>query len=118
MSKKVYKDGPERQQANQAIQKRFRDKERALYNKLGIPKSKLVKTYFASPEECAELINRQDSICPICKLKKTLNIDHCHKTNTFRGMVCRQCNAMLGLSYDNVEILASAIKYLNTHNDK
>ena len=50
--------------------------------------------------------------CEICKLYKTMCYDHCHKTNKFRGWIFRACNAMLGMSKDNIVTLKNAIKYL------
>lgn len=41
-----------------------------------------------------------------------LYIDHCHKTNQVRGLLCFSCNSALGHFKDNVESLKKAIKYL------
>jgi hypothetical protein len=56
--------------------------------------------------------------CGICNLPFTNNrhVDHCHKTNKVRGVLCRDCNLMLGLSKDNIETLNNAIKYLEKNN--
>lgn len=43
---------------------------------------------------------------------KTGVIDHCHKTNRVRGILCRQCNNALGLFKDNIELLEKTIFYL------
>ena len=40
------------------------------------------------------------------------NIDHCHKTNKIRGLLCHHCNIGLGNFNDNVVNLQLAIKYL------
>lgn len=56
---------------------------------------------------------KQNSRCAICEKKvEKLCVDHCHKKDTFRGLLCRECNAGLGSFYDNIEFLKSAIKYL------
>ena len=66
-----------------------------------------------------EIIKFQDNKCAICKgsgdenTHGTLYVDHCHETGEVRGMVCNQCNTMLGHSKDNIEVLAEAIKYLS-----
>lgn len=39
-------------------------------------------------------------------------VDHCHKTNKFRGLLCNACNKGLGLFNDNPILLENAIKYL------
>jgi len=50
--------------------------------------------------------------CKICGSKKRLFIDHDHKTGKFRGILCSNCNFLLGASVDSIKILKSAIKYL------
>lgn len=39
-------------------------------------------------------------------------IDHCHKTNTFRGWLCHKCNRGLGAFNDDIAIICKAITYL------
>lgn len=59
--------------------------------------------------------------CQICKIKDFYNprtkrnlliIDHDHKTGKLRGKTCPWCNSVLGFADDNVEILLSAVRYL------
>ena len=38
--------------------------------------------------------------------------DHCHQTGIFRGLLCFQCNAGLGLFGDSIASLQKAIVYL------
>lgn len=57
----------------------------------------------------------KNGICPICNKQKRFVIDHCHKTNKFRGFICSTCNQLLGLCYDNPKILNGAIKYLSSN---
>lgn len=38
--------------------------------------------------------------------------DHCHLTNTARGILCNGCNLILGHAHDNAEILRNAVAYL------
>jgi hypothetical protein len=45
------------------------------------------------------------------------NIDHCHKTNKVRGLLCHHCNTGLGQFKDNTIFLKSAINYLEKNND-
>ena len=53
------------------------------------------------------------SPCKICKsTPKTLVFDHCHRTNKFRGWICRNCNAAIGKLGDNLSGLMKAVKYL------
>lgn len=40
-------------------------------------------------------------------------IDHCHATGIVRGLLCNECNCMIGLARDSNKILESAIMYLS-----
>ena len=50
--------------------------------------------------------------CQICGEEKKLQLDHCHKTNEFRGWLCNDCNSGLGKLGDDVPSLERGIKYL------
>jgi hypothetical protein len=39
-------------------------------------------------------------------------IDHCHKTNKIRGLLCHKCNLALGHVNDDIKKLEGLIKYL------
>ena len=63
----------------------------------------------------------QDGVCAIChqpqrdRRKKYLAIDHCHTNGHVRGLLCTQCNTMLGNARDNPELLRNAALYLESH---
>jgi hypothetical protein len=40
-------------------------------------------------------------------------LDHDHKTELCRGLICHRCNAGLGCFDDDIEVLFRAIKYLS-----
>lgn len=44
--------------------------------------------------------------------KKGLHIDHCHTTMKFRGLLCNQCNSILGFAYDDPRVLEAGAAYL------
>lgn len=46
---------------------------------------------------------------------KRLCVDHCHRTNKFRGLICDSCNKLLGFAKDRPGILFNAIRYLKTY---
>jgi len=54
----------------------------------------------------------QNNRCAICRKKKKLYVDHNHSSKIIRGLLCSQCNSVLGYSFDSKEILTSSIKYL------
>lgn len=76
----------------------------------------LQSTYGISLEEYESYVDRQGGVCKICKQvppRQRLVVDHCHSTREFRGLLCHNCNLMLGLAYDNPETLQRASDYLN-----
>jgi len=73
------------------------------------------KNYNLEPHEYDKLIQDANNLCMICKSppgRKSLNIDHDHKTGKVRGLLCHGCNTAIGLMKDDVNILTKAIKYL------
>lgn len=77
--------------------------------------------YGLSSEEYQRLIDRQNGRCAICErtplgtshVEKTLHVDHGHETGRVRGLLCRDCNLMLGFARDNKRFLQKGIWYLN-----
>lgn len=61
--------------------------------------------------------------CDICKtpkvfLKMSLCIDHNHKTDKVRGMLCSNCNSMIGMAKEDVNILKAGAAYLKKHEER
>jgi len=81
-------------------------------------KSRLKTTYGITPERYDEMFKEQNGRCKICEAEKPggrtklFFIDHCHKTDTVRGLLCMRCNTGLGLFMDNPKFLGQAVKYL------
>lgn len=75
------------------------------------------KKYGITVSEYLEKFRKQNGKCAICgvphlELKYRFSIDHCHTTNKFRGLLCGNCNIMLGMAKDSESILENAIHYL------
>jgi hypothetical protein len=56
-------------------------------------------------------------LCEICGLpeqgrNRVLSLDHCHKTNKFRGWICNRCNRTLGHVNDSPVLLRKLAEYL------
>ncbi len=77
-----------------------------------------------SADKYNDMVNLQKSLCAICgrpekrileDKPKRLSVDHCHATGKVRGLLCNQCNSLLGMAEDNPQILANAIAYLEKH---
>lgn len=68
------------------------------------------------PEQFDAMLILQDGRCEICN-EPMVNacLDHDHKTGQIRDILCQRCNKLLGNATDSIEILLSAIRYLEKH---
>ena len=79
-------------------------------------KGKLLRLYNITLDEFNILLHKQNNKCAICNKKMNkICIDHNHETNRTRGLLCHNCNLLIGHAQENENILLSAIKYLQTH---
>ena len=71
--------------------------------------------------EFNNLLTLQNNVCAVCGEPETrirnreitaLMVDHDHKTNRNRGLLCHNCNLMIGHAKDNSEILLKGARYL------
>lgn len=84
-------------------------------NKLTRRINSVESVYGLSKEDYFNLLNGQNNLCAICGKKdedKVLCVDHDHKTGEVRGLLCNGCNIGLGNLKDDIQILQSAIAYL------
>jgi hypothetical protein len=81
----------------------------------------VLSKYRLSVEAYGVMLAAQGGVCAICRRPETarnqhgplaLSVDHDHKTGRIRGLLCRSCNTLLGLSRENCSILESATNYL------
>lgn len=76
--------------------------------------------YGLERDEYERLLAGFGPLCGICgkpetrRDRKTLCLDHDHKTDKIRGALCSKCNILLGLMDDNPELLDRAAAYLRT----
>lgn len=68
-----------------------------------------------SDEDLMELLKIEE--CVICGSKEKLVVDHCHKTNVVRGVLCNHCNRGLGHFRDDPMVLEFAKMYLMAYSD-
>ncbi len=92
-----------------------------------------ITKYGISVEEYKNLLTKQKFACAICKQQKysleewesfisgkeldgksnlRLSIDHCHKTNKVRGLLCSECNNGIGKLKDSPKFLIAAAQYI------
>lgn len=74
----------------------------------------LKQNYGITHEDYLEILKSQKGGCALCFRKPhklPLHIDHDHKTNKIRGLLCHQCNWYLGTIDADPTIVKRIIKY-------
>ena len=80
----------------------------------------LKRLYGITHSDYLEMLEKQEHLCAGCNVhidehNNNFSVDHCHKTNKVRGLLCNNCNRGLGLLQDSQEVLTNLIKYLEEH---
>ena len=119
MKKKTCKDCGQEKSIDEFYSKR--DNEAHAYCKtchlVRNRKYKYKWAYDITVEEVLSMRKEQDFSCKICgtheeDLTRGLFVDHCHETGKIRGLLCNDCNTLLGRAKDDIDILKRSIKYL------
>lgn len=87
-----------------------------------------LRKYGLSISEYNQMRERQNYSCPICglhesevqqgkakKYEHALHVDHNHTTGKVRGLLCINCNNLIGKAKESESILLSAVEYLKSH---
>lgn len=78
--------------------------------------------YGITRENYAQMLAGQDGACAICGGEQThawatrFSVDHDHETGEVRGLLCTNCNTLLGMANDDVDRLMAAAAYLLSFN--
>jgi hypothetical protein len=76
----------------------------------------LRRWYGVTVDEYEAMLEKVGYKCEVCgspgDLWTGLHLDHDHKTNKPRGILCGNCNRALGNAMDDIEILKKLIAYL------
>lgn len=85
-------------------------------------KNNLKKFYNITPEQYYNTLKEQNECCAICGkhyslFNTRLHVDHNHSTGKIRGLLCLNCNHLIGKAHESTEILNSAIQYLNLYDE-
>ena len=94
------------------------EKQRYELDKMKKRERHLVRKYGKTLTDYNEMLASQNWCCAICKRNspggrsEKFNVDHCHRTGRVRGLLCMNCNRMLGHALDEPEILKAGAAYL------
>lgn len=66
--------------------------------------------------EYQKMHEEQHDCCFLCGENTKLYVDHNHKTNKIRKLLCRSCNFGLGLFQESPELLRKAASYCEVFN--
>jgi recombination endonuclease VII len=83
-------------------------------NKRAVLKKRCETLYGISLEDYDRMFAEQGGRCRICKRKskRPLFIDHCHVSGRVRGLLCNNCNCLIGFSGDDPSVLMAGSSYL------
>ena len=90
-------------------------KQRAYYaaNKTRYQRYERERRYGLDAASFEALLAKQQSRCACCGRKRVkLFIDHCHTSGVVRGLLCLNCNTMIGHAHDSASRLEAGAKYL------
>ena len=78
--------------------------------------------YGITSEQYDVLMQEQSGLCKICHTQEvvvkrnsktqSLSVDHNHETGEIRGLLCNNCNTLIGLAREDISILENAADYL------
>lgn len=75
--------------------------------------------YGLTIEDYDKILLAQGGRCAVCSTTEpgheSFTVDHCHRTNLVRGLLCRNCNSGIGLLGDDVSTIRAAADYVERH---
>lgn len=93
----------------------MREQYRRGYHKSNYYKYSLKVRYSITIDDYDRMFEEQSGNCAICGLPEVnqrLSVDHDHKTNKVRKLLCGRCNRCLGLVEESETTLQNMIKYI------
>jgi hypothetical protein len=84
---------------------KIQNREKHLVRKYGVSLTDYDSMFIAQLGKCAVCSKSQD---------KAFDVDHCHETKMVRGLLCTNCNRMIGHAGDSPERLRKAADYLES----
>lgn len=86
-------------------------------------RSSLLRRYGLTDADYDRMFEEQGGHCKLCPRPtgspsvKALVVDHCHRTGRVRGLLCVNCNTLLGMAGDSIPVLSAAIAYIEKSNE-
>tara|TARA_Y100001973_G_scaffold90970_1_gene139115 strand:+ start:109 stop:501 length:393 start_codon:yes stop_codon:yes gene_type:complete len=128
MNKEEYEISKEKRRLRQVRYRASLSPEQKEINRIRDRERHSVKRYGITEAMYDDMCTKQGDMCCICKKHKddipvpskprkgqqsrAFVIDHCHESNKVRGLLCGKCNTALGGFNDDIELLRTAIEYL------
>jgi hypothetical protein len=114
VAQKKYRSSEKGRAAQHVRAKRYSDSEKG---KTKQREYRFKHDYGITIKQYDEMFERQSGVCAICHRPEAmkgrrLSVDHIHGLAKSRGLLCQNCNALLGHAFDSIPILRQAIIYL------
>jgi len=110
--KRDYMKQPEVAKARKEYEK---ERSKTEHRKEWSKNNRLKRTYGIDLQDKANMYAQQEGKCRVCNHHYSIDklvIDHNHKTEEVRGLLCSPCNMALGLLKDNPDVLLRGAMYL------
>lgn len=86
---------------------------RASLKRLGVTPEQYESLWKAQGGKCANSGCAFEAPLVVPDFRQGLQVDHCHRTNIVRGLLCPRCNTALGHVDDDVNRLRGLIEYIH-----
>lgn len=89
-------------------------------NRTSVQHRERLRRYGLTQEQFETMMVQQNRSCDIClepfsKFKKAPFVDHNHLTGTIRGLLCQNCNSLIGFSREDAHVFIAAMHYLENY---
>lgn len=110
--------------ANNTARIREYDAQRRAGNKHRYHAYFLQYKYGITAADYQHMLHNQGGVCAVqgCgndgsedKRRRRLFVDHCHQTGKVRGLLCCNCNRVLGMMKESAELLRGLAGYIEKH---
>ena len=115
-----YKESDKQYLAHKNWEKEHREERnetaRKKYTTDGRWRKQIRERFGLEPEDYWRMYEEQKGLCAICGKPQCvgtkLDVDHDHETGQVRALLCRHCNAGIGMLKDSIELVSKALDYL------